>query len=119
MQFAKNSLGAEVGLLVCEHNSLSGGTASFASSLELVHLLIFAPRFQHLSKLQHALSDLSPWPALKGLPLLDTVLRNMVGQDLRFVQGKPALLFFVTHCEQVEVFLCPAGEIIKFGAEFC
>ncbi|XP_052055678.1 ATP-binding cassette sub-family A member 13 [Apodemus sylvaticus] len=42
--------------------------------------------FQHLSKLQHALSDLSPWPALKGLPLLDTVLRNMVGQDLRFVQ---------------------------------
>ncbi|GAB1295812.1 ATP-binding cassette sub-family A member 13 [Apodemus speciosus] len=42
--------------------------------------------FQHLSRFQHALSDLSPWPALRRLPLLDTVLRNMIGQDLRFVQ---------------------------------
>ncbi|XP_057628469.1 ATP-binding cassette sub-family A member 13 [Chionomys nivalis] len=43
--------------------------------------------FEHLGKLQHTVSDLSPWPALKRLPLLDPVLRNVVAQDLRFVQG--------------------------------
>ncbi|KAL1791442.1 ATP-binding cassette sub-family A member 13 [Sigmodon hispidus] len=43
--------------------------------------------FEHLDKLQHMMSDLSSWPALKRLPLLDTVLRNVVAQDLHFVQG--------------------------------
>ncbi|XP_060221645.1 ATP-binding cassette sub-family A member 13 isoform X2 [Meriones unguiculatus] len=47
---------------------------------------LFPQIFQHLGKLQRALSDLSPWPALKRLPLLDTVLRNMVAWDLHFVQ---------------------------------
>ncbi|MEJ1274385.1 hypothetical protein NN561_005268 [Cricetulus griseus] len=48
---------------------------------------LFAQILQHLSKLQGVVSDLSPWPVLKRLPLLDTVLRNVVTQDLRFVQG--------------------------------
>ncbi|KAM7326038.1 hypothetical protein ACRRTK_014516 [Alexandromys fortis] len=43
--------------------------------------------FEHLDKLQRAVSDLSPCPSLKRLPLLDPVLRNVVAQDLRFVQG--------------------------------
>nr|XP_038948786.1 ATP-binding cassette sub-family A member 13 [Rattus norvegicus] len=47
---------------------------------------LFPQIFQDLDKLQHALSELSPWPSLKRLPLLDTVLRNVVSQDLQFVQ---------------------------------
>ncbi|XP_076402078.1 ATP-binding cassette sub-family A member 13 isoform X1 [Peromyscus maniculatus bairdii] len=43
--------------------------------------------FQNLGKLQRVMSDLFPWPFLKRLPLLDTVLRNVVAQDLHFVQG--------------------------------
>ncbi|XP_041525646.1 ATP-binding cassette sub-family A member 13 isoform X2 [Microtus oregoni] len=43
--------------------------------------------FEHLGKLQRTVSDLSPCPSLKRLPLLDPVLRNVVAQDLRFVQG--------------------------------
>lgn len=60
--------------------------------------LFFAPRFQHLDQLQHSVSDLSPWPALRRLLLLDPVLRNVVAQDLRFVQGELALFLFVPHC---------------------
>ncbi|XP_040602600.1 ATP-binding cassette sub-family A member 13 [Mesocricetus auratus] len=48
---------------------------------------LFPQILQHLGKLQRVVSDLSPWPVLKRLPLLDTVLRNLVTQDLRFVQG--------------------------------
>ncbi|XP_034365421.1 ATP-binding cassette sub-family A member 13 isoform X1 [Arvicanthis niloticus] len=47
---------------------------------------LFPQIFQKLNKLQHALSELSPWPALKRLPLLDAVLRNTIAQDLLFVQ---------------------------------
>ncbi|XP_051020674.1 ATP-binding cassette sub-family A member 13 [Acomys russatus] len=47
---------------------------------------LFPQIFQHLGKLQRALSDLFPWPALKRLPLMDTAVRNTVAWDLRFVQ---------------------------------
>lgn len=99
---------------------------SFASSSELVHLLIFAPRFEHLDKLQRAVSDLSPCPSLKRLPLLDPVLRNVVAQDLRFVQGELVLLLFVSHCPWASE--TAIGEwtdsrlpdaFVKFRPEFC
>lgn len=72
------------------------------------------------------MSDLFPWPFLKRLPLLDTVLRNVVAQDLHFVQGELALLSFVTHwpwaSETVTrkwADLSLSDVLMKFWAEFC
>lgn len=91
-----------------------------------IDLFFFAPRFQNLGKLQRVMSDLFPWPFLKRLPLLDTVLRNVVAQDLHFVQGELALLSFVTHwawaSETVTrkwAYMSLPDVLMKFWAEFC
>ncbi|XP_013375964.1 PREDICTED: ATP-binding cassette sub-family A member 13 [Chinchilla lanigera] len=43
--------------------------------------------FQHLQKLQSVLQKLPQWPAVESLLQLDGTLRNVIAQDLDFVQG--------------------------------